>query len=146
MPKIRHIAFVCKDPRKMGDFLHEAFGLEILYWHEASGVTVMSDGDINITLLCESFTEHDPVLWHFGLEMTQEEIEAKRPELEKLGAPIREGVRDGRPVEAFLKTPEGHRIDLAPFWPTKKGQSRRQQEYLEFEKDAAPAGASGRGA
>jgi catechol 2,3-dioxygenase-like lactoylglutathione lyase family enzyme len=145
MPKIRHLAFVCKEPRKMGDFLHEAFGLEILYWHEGSGVTVLSDGDLNITLLHEGFAEHDPVAWHFGLEMTQEEIEAIRPHLEALGTPIREGVRDGRPVEAFLKTPEGHRIDLAPFWPTKRGQSRRQQEYLSLGEDAAPA-AAGRGA
>ena len=145
MPKIRHLAFVCKEPRKIGDFLHEAFGLEILYWHEGSGVTVLSDGDLNITLLHEGFAEHDPVAWHFGLEMTQEEIEAIRPHLEELGTPIREGVRDGRPVEAFLKTPEGHRIDIAPFWPTKRGQSRRQQEYLSLDKDAAPA-AAGHGA
>jgi catechol 2,3-dioxygenase-like lactoylglutathione lyase family enzyme len=141
MPKIRHLAFVCEDPRKIGDFLHEAFGLEILYWHEGSGVTVLSDGDINITLLHQGFAEHDPVAWHFGLEMTQEEIEAARPKLEALGTPIREGVRDGRPVEAVLKTPEGHRIDLAPFWPTKRGQSRRQQEYMSLEQDAATAGA-----
>ena len=129
MAKIRHLAFVCKEPRKIAEFLHTAFGLELLYYTDPPGVAVMSDGDLNLTLLTESFAEHDPAPWHFGLEMSQEEIEARRPVLDQLGAPLHDGVRDGRPVEAFLYTPEGHRIDLAPFWPTKPGQTRRQQEY-----------------
>jgi hypothetical protein len=36
----------------------------------------------------------------------------------------------------FLHTPEGQRIDLAPFWPTKAGQTRRQEEYKEWENTA----------
>ena len=138
MPKIRHLAFVCKEPRKIGDFLHEAFGLEILYWHEGSGVTVLSDGDINITLLHEGFAEHDPVAWHFGLEMTQEEIEAARPKLEALGAEFHDGTRDGRSVEVYVRDPEGHRVDMAPWWPTKQGDTPRQHEYRAWEPAKEP--------
>jgi hypothetical protein len=143
MPKIRHLAFVCKEPKKMAAFLEKAFDLELLYYTDPPGVAVMSDGDVNITLLTESFAEHDPVPWHFGLELSQEEIEARRPVLEELGAQIHDGVRDGRPVEAYIYTPEGHRIDLAPFWPTKRGQSRRQQAYQTWQQDPAAAGAPG---
>ncbi len=127
MPKIRHLAFVCKEPKQVAEFLHKAFDFDVLYYTDPPGVAVLSDGTINMTLLTESFAEHDPAPWHFGIEMSEEEIEARRPLLESLGAELREGVRDGRPVEAFLRTPEGHRIDLAPFWPTQPGQRRRDR-------------------
>ena len=141
MPKIRHLAFVCQEPKKIADFLHQAFDLDVLYYTDPPGVAVMSDGDINITLLTPSFAEHDPAAWHFGIEMSEEEIEARRPLLESLGAQLNEGVRDGRPVEAFLRTPEGHRIDLAPFWPTKPGQRRRERGQTQADKAPATAGA-----
>ena len=137
MAKLRHLAFVCKDPKATAEFLRKAFDLEVLYYTDPPGVAVMSDGEVNFTLLPENFAEHDPVAWHFGLEMSKEEIAARRPILEEMGVAIHEGVRDGRPVEMFLHTPEGHRIDLAPFWPTKAGQTRRQEEYRTWD-DAAP--------
>ena len=142
MAKLRHIAFVCKDPQKMAEYMRDAFGLEILYRTDTPDVTalVLSDGVVNFTLLSENFANHDPVPWHFGLEMTQEEIEARRAKLEQLGTPIHDGVRDGRPVEAYLHMPEGQRVDLAPFWPTQKGQTRRQQEYKAWEQEPAAAG------
>jgi hypothetical protein len=140
MPKIRHLAFVCQEPKKVAEFLSKAFDLEILYCTDPPGVPVLSDGDINITLLTPSFAEHDPAAWHFGIEMSVEEIAARRPLLESLGAELNEGVRDGRPVEVYLRTPEGHRIDLAPFWPTKPGQSRRLPDQTT--PDASPASVS----
>jgi len=124
LPKIRHIAFCCKDTHSTADFLAEAFDLDVLY-HTGPSVVVMSDGNINITILPESFTEHDPVLWHFGIEMPVEQIEELKPKLEEMGVEMKHGVADGRPVEEFIHTPEGHRIDLAAYWPTKHGQPRR---------------------
>jgi len=124
LPKIRHIAFCCKDTHGTADFLAEAFDLDVLY-HTGPSVVVMSDGNINITILPESFTEHDPVLWHFGLEMPVEQIDELKPKLEEMGVEMKHGVADGRPVEEFIHTPEGHRIDLAAYWPTKHGQPRR---------------------
>jgi hypothetical protein len=110
----------------------KAFGFEMVRRSER-GVTQLTDGDFNLTLLTRSFIEHDPVNWHFGLEMTMEEIEALRPQLEAMGAEYHDGVRDGRSVEVFIKDPEGHRVDLAPFWPTKAGAEMRQQEYRQWE-------------
>jgi len=127
LPKIRHIAFCCKEPHRIADFLAEALDLEVLYYTGPS-VAVLSEGNINLTLLPESFLEHDPVPWHFGLEMSLEQIEALRPRLVEMGVEMHEGIRDGRPVESFIHTPEGHRIDLASYWPTKRGQPRRQPE------------------
>ena len=135
MAKLRHLAFVCDDPKKVAAFLSKAFDVEILYEHDQA--SVLSDGEVNFTLLTREFLKHDAVPWHFGFEVSQEELEAKRPILEELGAEIHDGVRDGRPVEAYTYTPEGQRIDMAPFWPTKKGQSRRQQEYRSWEKEPA---------
>jgi len=137
MAKLRHLAFVCDDPKTVAEFLEKAFDLEILYY--TGPVAVLSDGVINFTLLTKAFLDHDPATWHFGFEMSHEEIEARRPLFEQLGAQLQDGVRDGRPVEVFTRTPEGHRIDIAPFWPTKKGQTRRQQEYKAWEKERAAA-------
>jgi catechol 2,3-dioxygenase-like lactoylglutathione lyase family enzyme len=124
LPKIRHIAFCCQDPHRVADFLAEALDFDVLY-HAGPEVVVLSDHNINLTLLPESFQEEDPVPWHFGLEMSKERIEALKPLLKEMGVELHEGVPDGRPVDQFIHTPEGHRIDLAPFWPTKPGQSRR---------------------
>ena len=124
MPTIRHLAFRCQDPHAMGDFLHEALGLEILYVNDDTGTSVLSDGETNITLNSERFE----FPWHFGLEMPLEKIEELRPKLEEMGVEMRQGVPDGRPVEDFIHTPEGHRIDLAAYWPTKHGEPRRLTE------------------
>lgn len=145
MAKLRHIAFICEDPIKMADYLQKAFDLELLY-QTGPDVAVLSDGTINFTLLPRRFAEHDPVDWHFGFEMTQDEIAARRSVFEELGTPVHDGVHDGRPVEAYVHTPEGQRIDVAPFWPTKKGESRRQQEYRVWEQEPVTAGEGGRGA
>jgi len=127
LPKIRHIAFCCKEPDKVADFLAEGLDFEVLY-HTPPAVVVLSDGNINFTLLPEAFLHEDPVPWHFGLEMPADKIQALRPVLEEMGIELHEGVGDGRPVDKFIHTPEGHRIDIAPFWPTKQGQSRRPQD------------------
>ena len=132
MAKFRHIAIVCEDPVKLSEWYMKAFGFEMVRRSER-GVTQLTDGDFNLTLLTRSFLEHDPVDWHFGLELTMEEIEALRPQLEALGTEYHDGVRDGRSVEVFIKDPEGHRVDLAPFWPTKAGAEMRQQEYRQWE-------------
>ena len=137
MAKLRHIAFVCEDPKNVAEFLEKAFELEILYY--TGPVAVLSDGNINFVLLTKDFQEHDPATWHFGFEMSHAELEARRPIFEEIGAELHDGLRDGRPVEVFTRTPEGHRIDIAPFWPTKKGQTRRQQDYKSWEKESAAA-------
>jgi hypothetical protein len=139
MPKFRHIAIVCDDPRKLGEWYQKAFDMQLIGVYGENGVTVLSDGEFNLTLLARQFLDHDPVNWHFGIEMTLEEIEARRPLLESLGATYSDGVRDGRSVEVFIKDPEGHRIDMAPYWPVKPGAAERQDDYQKWDgKEHAP--------
>src|SRR5262245_5516229 len=139
MPKFRHIAIVCEDPRKLAKWYQEAFDLQFIGEYGKNGVTVLSDGAFNLRLLAKQFLDHESVSWHFGIEMTMEEIEKRRPLLESLGATYNDGVRDGRSVEVFIKDPEGHRIDMAPYWPTKPGAEERQDDYQKWDgKEHAP--------
>ena len=123
-PKVRHIAFCCENTYQVAEFLNETFGLEILY-RSGPSVVVMSDGNINFTILPESFLEHDPVPWHFGFAMSSEELARRSEIFAEQGVLVKPGVPDGRPVEEFIHTPEGHRIDISTYWPTQHGQSRR---------------------
>jgi hypothetical protein len=123
--KVRHIAFCCKDTYQVADFLNETFGLEVLY-RSGPSVVVMSDGNINFTILPETFMEQDPVPWHFGFAMPADELAERSATFAEMGVLVNDGVKDGRPVEEFIHTPEGHRIDISTYWPTQKGQSRRQ--------------------
>ena len=129
MPKMRHIAIVCQDPRKLAEWYQQAFDFVPVYQDPEKGITELTDGDFNLTLLnAEWIKENTAQPWHFGIEMPIEEIQARRSRLEELGATYHDGVRDGRAVEVYIEDPEGHRIDLAPRWLTRPGE-RRQQEY-----------------
>ena len=140
MPKFRHIAIVCEDPLKLSEWYQKAFGFELVR-RAPNNTTQLTDGDFNLTLLTKKFLTEDPVNWHFGLEMTMEEIEALRPQLEAMGAEYHDGTRDGRSVEVYIKDPEGHRVDLAPFWPTTPGEGMRRDEYRKWEMEPAATGA-----
>ena len=50
MPEFKHIAIVCKDPVKMGEFYQAAFGLQLITAGKG-GTTILSDGKFNLTLL-----------------------------------------------------------------------------------------------
>lgn len=130
MPKFRHIAVVCEDPAKLAEWYQKAFDLVPVYQDPKTGITELTDGDFNLTLLNAAWVKDNTGHgWHFGIEMPMEEIESRRRMLEdELGAAYHDGVRDGRAVEVYLMDPEGHRIDLAPHWLTEPGD-RRQQEY-----------------
>jgi len=132
-PKIRHIAIVCKDPRAMADWYSQAFDLDILWQSPKNGVTYLGDDDFCLVLLHEGFNAESPEPWHFGMQLTLEEIEERRPKLEALGAVFHDGTRDGRSVEAYIRDPEGHRVFMAPSGPTEKGDTPRIHEYRSWE-------------
>ena len=131
MPEFRHIALVCKDPVKLGQFYQEAFGLQLIDQAEG-GTTTLSDGKFNLTLL--NWRADLPN--HFGIEMTNEEIEAARPRLEALGAKFHEPVRDNRrSVEIYIYDPEGNRVDMAPRWALQPGDvPQRADQFQEWDK------------
>jgi len=136
-PKIRHIAIVCEDPKALAEWYQKAFDLTPVYHQPESGITELTDGDFNLTLLNAAWIKTNTgQSWHFGIEMPMEEINARREYLEELGSTYHDGVRDGRAVEVYIEDPEGHRIDLAPHWLTEPGE-RRQETYNSWE--APPA-------
>lgn len=137
-PKFRHLAIVCEDPAKLAEWYQKAFGLQFIRQNPNNGTTELTDGDFHLVLLNKRFLQHSPEPWHFGFEMTMEEIEERRPLLEgEMGAEFHDGVRDGRSVEVYIRDPEGHRVDMAPYWPTKPGAQQREEEYRVWEQ--APA-------
>jgi catechol 2,3-dioxygenase-like lactoylglutathione lyase family enzyme len=137
MPKFRHIAIVCQDPRMLAEWYQKAFDLVPVYHDPEKGITELTDGEFNLTLLnAEWVKSNTGQAWHFGIEMSMEEIQTRRARLEELGATYHDGVRDGRAVEVYIEDPEGHRIDLAPHWLTQPGE-RRQQEYQAWREAAA---------
>ena len=46
MPKFRHIAIVCDDPRALAKWYQEAFDLQFIGEYGKNGVTVLSDGEL----------------------------------------------------------------------------------------------------
>jgi hypothetical protein len=52
-------------------------------------------------------------------------------------ATYRDDVPDGRSWAVYARDPEGHRIDMAPYWSTETGAQQRQEEYRTWER--APA-------
>jgi catechol 2,3-dioxygenase-like lactoylglutathione lyase family enzyme len=130
VPEFKHIAIVCKDPVKMGEFYQAAFGLQLVHQAEG-GTTTLSDGSFNLTLL--NWRADLPN--HFGIQMTNEEIEAARPRLEALGATYHEPRRDGvRSVEIYVYDPEGNRVDMAPHWAITPGEvPGRADEMMEWD-------------
>jgi catechol 2,3-dioxygenase-like lactoylglutathione lyase family enzyme len=130
MPEFKHIAIVCKDPVKMGEFYQAAFGLTMVHQAEG-GTTTLSDGKFNLTLL--NWRADLPN--HFGIQMTNEEIDEARPRLEALGAKFHEPRRDGvRSVEIYIYDPEGNRVDMAPHWAIEPGERPgRADEMMEWD-------------
>src|SRR5438046_4659368 len=127
MPEFKHIAIVCKDPVKMGEFYKEAFGLQLLVAGKG-GTTIRSDGKFNLTLL----PWRADLPNHVGMQMSNEEIEAARPRLEALGAVFHEPRRDDvRSVEIYIYDPEGNRVDMAPFWPTEAGDRSERADPMQ---------------
>ncbi len=126
MPEFKHIALVCKDPVKMGEFYQAAFGLQLVHQAE-NGTTTLSDGKFNLTLL--NWRADLPN--HFGIQMTLEEIEQARPRLEALGAKFHEPRRDGvRSVEIYIYDPEGNRVDMAPHWAIEPGERPQRADEM----------------
>src|SRR5207253_919615 len=51
MPKFRHIAIVCQDPRALAEWYQKAFDLAPVYHDPEKGITELTEGDFNLTLL-----------------------------------------------------------------------------------------------
>ncbi len=111
MAKIRHLAIVTTDPAKLATFYEEVFGLEVQQRAD-NGNVFMTDGYMNIALLCNKAEGKPSGLNHFGFHIDDmDEISAK---LEAAGVPKpakRPADRHYAETRAF--DPDGNNFDLS---------------------------------
>ena len=124
MAKIRHVAVMVKDAKRLRDFYVEGFGFEECY-HSASDSYMVTDGLFNLALL--KIRQNDsplagthradggeadqrPGINHFGFVVDNVE-EA----LERAGSDLTRGQtpQDGRPAEMRVHDPWANKFDLS---------------------------------
>jgi catechol 2,3-dioxygenase-like lactoylglutathione lyase family enzyme len=124
MAKIRHVAFMMKDPPKVRDFYQQGFGFEQCY-ESATGSLMVMDGLFNLALLKIREVESEvvgthradggeanqtPGINHFGFV-----VDSVDETLAKLGSDLKHGEnpQDGRPAEMRVFDPWGNAFDLS---------------------------------
>ena len=124
MAKIRHVAMMVKDAKRLRDFYVEEFGFEECY-HSASDSYMVTDGLFNLALL--KIRQNDsplagthradggeadqrPGINHFGfvVDNVEEALERAGSELVRGQTP-----QDGRPAEMRVHDPWGNKFDLS---------------------------------
>jgi catechol 2,3-dioxygenase-like lactoylglutathione lyase family enzyme len=124
MAKLRHIAFIVKEPDKLYDFYHHLFGVEKVR-HGPTGAIHVIDGLFNLAFLKQSFSDGPVVNTHRadGEEIDQRQginhygflVDDVEKTLTRLGDSIQRGQtpQNGRPAEMRIIDPWGNKVDLA---------------------------------
>ena len=124
MAKIRHVAAMVNDAKRLRDFYVEGFGFEECY-HSHSGSYMVTDGLFNLALLKIRQAESPIVgthradggeadqrlgINHFGflVDNVDEALERLGPDLMRGQTP-----QDGRPAEMRVHDPWGNKFDLS---------------------------------
>ncbi len=124
MAKIRHVAMMVRDAKRLRDFYVEAFGFEECY-HSKSDSYMVTDGLFNLALLKIRSSDSPvvgthradggeadqrPGINHFGFVV--DSIDAA---LERVGRQLQHGQnpQDGRPAEMRVHDPWGNKFDLS---------------------------------
>lgn len=124
MAKIRHVAFMVRDPQALREFYEHGFGFEQCY-ESASGSLMVMDGLFNLALLKTREGESEvvgthradggeadqrPGINHFGFVV--DSVEAS---LKQIGSDLKHGEnpQDGRPAEMRVFDPWGNGFDLS---------------------------------
>ena len=117
MHKIKHIAILAKDQEKTVEFYKQTFGMYEVWRHNNGEdpkryAVYLSDGYINLAVLPARDGVQEGIN-HFGFEV--DDIDATARVAETVGATQMPEVtpRDGRFAEAFIKDPNGARVDLS---------------------------------
>ena len=124
MAKIRHVAFMVKDPKALRDFYQQGFGFE--QWYESrTGSVMVTDGLFNLALLqirqgdAEVVGTHRadggeanqrPGINHFGFV-----VDSVDETLSRVGSDLKHGQnpQDGRPAEMRVFDPWQNGFDLS---------------------------------
>jgi catechol 2,3-dioxygenase-like lactoylglutathione lyase family enzyme len=117
MARIRHIAIMTADTRKLADFYKTAFEMvEVWARPKENGAIYLSDGYINLAILPNTSAEgkNEPEgINHFGFEVDDVDGAAKVV-IANGGTQGRTAVpQDGRFAEGYIRDPIGQRVDLS---------------------------------
>lgn len=124
MAKLRHIAFIVKNPKKLYDFYHHLFGLEQVRVSPNGSVHVI-DGLFNLAFLQQTNSAAEVVNTHRadGHEVNQTQginhygfvVDNLESVLSRLDASVKRGrsPQNGRPAEMRIIDPWGNNFDLA---------------------------------
>lgn len=124
MAKIRHVAFMIKDPKLVRDFYEQGFGFEECY-SSASGAFMVMDGLFNLALLPIRAGESEVVGTHradggeadqrLGINHFGFVVDSVEEILSRLGPDLKHGEnpQDGRPAEMRVFDPWGNGFDLS---------------------------------
>jgi catechol 2,3-dioxygenase-like lactoylglutathione lyase family enzyme len=121
MARIRHIAILTEDVKKLVNFYTTAFGLKIV--HGVGTATYLSDGHINLAIIPvgpEREIEGPQLqtgINHFGFEV--EDVDRLRAACDDLNAASEVAKRPpNREAEYRVHDPDGNPIDLSKHgWP-----------------------------
>jgi len=124
MARIRHIAFIVKEPEGLYDFYHHLFGVEKVRTSPTGSIHVI-DGLFNLALLQQTDTEAEIVNTHRadGNEADQRQginhygfvVDSIDSVLSRLDESIKRGgsPQNGRPAEMRVVDPWGNNFDLS---------------------------------
>jgi len=124
MAKLRHIAFIVKEPKKLYDFYHSLFGFEQVRLSPSGSIHVI-DGLFNLAFLQQSHSTAEVVNTHRadGHEVDQTEginhygfvVDNVEKILSKFDGSIQRGEspQNGRPAEVRFVDPWGNKVDLS---------------------------------
>lgn len=124
MAKIRHVAYMVKDPDRLRDFYQQAFGFEQCYSSQSGSLMVM-DGLFNVALLKQrpgdsevagthradgGEANQQPGINHYGFV-----VDSVEETLRRLDSSLKRGEnpQDGRPAEMRVIDPWGNNFDLS---------------------------------
>jgi catechol 2,3-dioxygenase-like lactoylglutathione lyase family enzyme len=124
MARVRHIAFIVKEPKKMYDYYHRLFGVEQVRLSPTGSIHVI-DGLFNLAFLQQVFSDTDVVNTHRadGSEVNQTlginhygfVVDQLEDVVGRLGDAIQRGEspQNGRPAEMRVIDPWGNNFDLS---------------------------------
>jgi catechol 2,3-dioxygenase-like lactoylglutathione lyase family enzyme len=124
MAKLRHIAFIVKEPKNLYDFYHHLFGVEQVR-HGPTGAIHVIDGLFNLAFLKQSFSDVAVVNTHRadGEEIDQRQginhygflVDNVEQTFNRLDSSLQRGdtPQNGRPAEMRIVDPWGNKVDLS---------------------------------
>ena len=124
MAKLRHVAFIVKDPDRLYDFYHHLFGVEKVR-HGPTGAIHVIDGLFNLAFLKQNISDSPVVNTHRadGEEIDQIPginhygflVDNVEQALRRLDVSLQRGEtpQNGRPAEMRFIDPWGNKVDLS---------------------------------